>query len=392
MSQQISLKPVILKPNREKSVLAKHPWIFSGAVQTLPSFEDGSILAVSSSEGQMLGYGYFNKKSQIIGRMLVFEDKPPLEALKANICKSIDLRNAFCTNTNARRLVNAEGDFCPGLIIDQYDTASVIQISTLGMEKLKSFIVETLQEVLAPTWIFELSTSPSRKEEGLRPVKQTLFGVSSESILVYEGSLKFYVNPMKGQKTGFFADLREMRFLVSAFAKNKRVLNCCSYTGAFSCHALAGQARFCTSLDISEEALSCVARHMELNGFDKSLHEEIKEDVFTFLEKESLDYDLVILDPPAFAKRKADCKKAARGYFEINKNVIKKVPFGSLLVTCSCSYHVSEDLFRTILFQAAKHTGRDVRILHSLRLSFDHPINIYHPEGSYLKAFVLHIT
>ena len=392
MNQSAALKPIVLKAGREKSVLARHPWIFSGAVQVLPSFEDGSILAVLSSEQILLGYGYFNKKSQIIGRMLSFGEQNPLEALKEYIRKSIELRKTLCTNTNALRLVNAEGDFCPGLIIDQYDTTCVIQISTLGMERLKGFIVETIKEYLAPSWIFELSTSAARREEGLTSIKQTLYGEPKESILVYEGSLKFYVDPMKGQKTGFFADLRQMRFLVSDLSKGRRVLNCCSYTGAFSCHALAGKATFCTSLDISEEALVRVAQHMELNGFDKSQHAEVHEDLFAFLEKDSLAYDLVILDPPAFAKRKADCKKAARGYFEINKNVMQKVPTGSLLVTCSCSYHVSEDLFRTILFQAAKYTKRDVRILQRLRLAFDHPLNVYHPESSYLKAFVLHIT
>ncbi len=384
---------VTLKPGREKSLLAHHPWIFSGAIATLPDFEDGTLLGVTSATGRHLGFGYFNKRSQIIGRMLTFDQTDPKVAMRLHIQQAIALRKSlYGTRTNALRLINAEGDFCPGLIVDMYDTVCVIQISTLGMERLKAWIVDLLKELLSPSWIVEVSTSPSRKQEGLSPIKQTLWGNECESIIVHEESLRFVVSPLKGQKTGFFADLREMRLLVAELSHGKRVLNCCSYTGAFSCHALAGGASFCASVDISKEACAQVTEHMKMNGFSADRHQEYVADVFDFLKDEKLDYDLVIIDPPAFAKQKSDIKKASKGYFEINRFAMAKMPKQSLLLTCSCSYHVNEELFRTILFKAANSAGREVRILQAHRLAFDHPLNIYHPEGSYLKSFLCYLS
>ncbi len=384
---------VILKPGREKSLLARHPWIFSGAVATLPEFTDGDVLPVISAKKEHLGFGYFNRHSNIIGRMLCFDAIPAKDALIANIKQALELRkNLICTTTNASRLINGEGDFCPGLIVDQYADALVLQISTLGMDKLKPLIVETLQTLLNPSWIYESSTSPSRKEEGLNECRQTLFGTPQDDIVVHEGGLQFLVNPLKGQKTGFFQDLREMRNLVQQLAKNKTVLNCFSYTGAFSCHALKGGATHCVSVDISQEAISQTKKHMQLNHFDDSVHSEVVADCFDFLRTEKLNYDLIILDPPAFAKRKSDVARAIRGYQEINRQALAKMPKNSLLLTCSCSYHVDEELFCKMLFHAARDAKRDLRIIQKHRLAFDHPLNIYHPESSYLKSFLCYVT
>jgi 23S rRNA (cytosine1962-C5)-methyltransferase len=385
---------VILKPGREKSLFAHHPWIFSGAVARSPEFTDGDILPVVSSRNEHLGYGYFNKRSNIIGRMLSFDATDALVALEANITQAIALRKSIMPSkrTNAYRLINAEGDFCPGLIVDQYNDVLVVQISTLGMEKLKSQVVAILQKQLNPSWIYEASTSASRKEEGLAECRQTLFGTPVDEISIFEDGLQFLVSPLKGQKTGFFQDLREMRLLVQQLSCNKRVLNCFSYTGAFSCHALKGGASHCVSVDISKDAIQQAKKHMQLNQFADESHSEYVTDCFDFLRTQDLAYDLIILDPPAFAKRKSDIPKAIRGYQEINRTTIAKMPKNSLLLTCSCSYHVDEELFCKMLFHASQEAKRDVRILQNHRLAFDHPLNIYHPESRYLKGFLCYVS
>lgn len=383
---------VVIKPGREKSLICKHPWIFSGAIQSLPEFSDGDILPVRSSCGVHLGCGYFNRRSQITGRMLSFDQTPPQIALEQHIKQAIRLRTSLIGNyTNAVRIINAEGDGLPGLIVDRFDKVLVIQVSTLGMERLKRTLVQILQRELNPSWIVEISTSPSRKEEGLQECKQTLIGEPCDTIEIHEGDLLFRVSPLKGQKTGFFQDLREMRRLVGLLSSGKRVLNCFSYTGAFSCHALKGGASHCVSVDISKEAIMQLKEHMQLNSFSDDVHTEYAEDAFDFLRREPLDYDIVILDPPAFAKRKSDVTRAIRGYQEINRTALSKMPQGSLLLTCSCSYHVDEALFRKMLFHAAREAGRDVQILQGHRLAFDHPVNIYHPEGSYLKSYLCYV-
>ncbi len=384
---------VTLKPGREKSLYSRHPWIFSGAIKSLPEFTDGDILPVVSHTNEHLGYGYFNRRSNIIGRMLTFSKDDPLDAIESNIKQAIELRKTLLRNkTNAIRLINAEGDFLPGLIVDQYSDTLVIQISTLGMEKLKDFIVDTLIKYVQPNWVYEASTSPSRKEEGLKEVKKTLFGKEMQDIVVYEDDLKFYVSPTKGQKTGFFQDLREMRLLIQELSHNKKVLNCFCYTGAFSCHALKGGASHVVSVDISKEAIEQTKKHMWLNNFADDTHQEYTQDAFEFLRAQKLEYDIVILDPPAFAKRKSDVQAAVRGYQEINRTTLSKMPKNSLLLTCSCSYHVDSDLFVKMLFHASREAKRDLRIIQTHRLALDHPLNIYHPEGSYLKSFLCHVS
>lgn len=387
------MKKVVLKPGREKSLLQFHPWIFSGAVLSLPEFADGDILAVTTHAGRHLGYGYFNKASQIIGRMIHFGATDPIDAVKASIRRAIALRKAVIDpKTTARRLINAEGDFLPGLIVDQYDHVLVVQISTLGMDRLKEHIVTELKNECNPSWIVECSNSASRKQEGLQPVKQTLFGTACDEVEVCEGNLRFQVAPLAGQKTGFFLDLSQMRFLVQHYSKGKKVLNCCSYTGAFSCHALLGEATRVVSVDVSKEAIEKTDRHIALNKLNKSAHEGYVDDVFEYIARETLDYDLVILDPPAFAKQKKDVPNAIKAYRRLNEKVLSKMAPGSLLLTCSCSYHVDEPLFKKLLFQAACGAGRQVQILQTNRLAFDHPISLYHPEGSYLKSFFLHVV
>jgi 23S rRNA (cytosine1962-C5)-methyltransferase len=384
---------VILKPGKEKAIQNRHHWIFSGAVQSLPSFKDGDLLPVRTSGGQLLGTGYFNRKSGIIGRMIAFDDTPPLQAISDRLDKAIALRNTLFdkTSTNAFRLINGEGDGLPGLTVDVYDTVLVIQIGTKGMDVLRPLLVDYLDLKLKPLAIYEKSLTPSRKEEGLPQFQGVLKGAVPESMTVKENGLLFTINFEKSQKTGFFLDHREMREWVRGLASGKRVLNAFSYTGGFSVYALAGGAVSVDSVDISEDACELSKKHVKLNGFEVDSQGFFCKDVFQFLREEDFNYDLVILDPPAFAKRQKDVIQACRGYKDINRLAMEKMPPGSLLLTCSCSHHVDETLFQKVMFQAAHEAKRQVRIIGRHRLASDHPINLYHPESDYLKSLLLYI-
>jgi len=390
MTPAIKQQPVVLKKGREKSLINRHPWIFSGAVARLPEFEDGDILPVVSSQGDFLGYGYFNRRCSIIGRMLSFDQQPPLEAVEASLSRAVALRQALLSSTtNAYRLVNAEGDGLPGLIVDQYNDVLVVQISTLGMVKLKEVVVKWLIDHLQPTAIYEKSDSPARREEGLAAYKGCLYGEEKEEVEIRENGLKFVVNPQRGQKTGFFLDQREMRKLVRRLAAGRRVLDCFAYSGAFAVYALAGGAHQVTLVDTSEPALEWARRNLELNAFPLNKATLVKKDAFQFLSQAKLAYDFVILDPPSFAHRKNQIKGALRGLRQLHRQVLAEIPAGSLLLTFTCSYYLDEKLFQKVVFQAAQQADRQVRLLHRHRLAFDHPINIFHPEGDYLKGFLL---
>lgn len=385
-------KKASLKPGKDKPLLNRHHWIFSGALAHLPPHEPGEILAVESASSLILGYAYFNRKSSIVGRMVSFNEEP-LIAIEKALIDAIELRKTlFDANTNAYRLINGEGDGLPGLIVDRYDDHLVIQISTLGMDKLKPFIVEILDRELAPKAILEKSLSPSRSEEGLKPLQQVLKGEVAKNIPVLENGLKFLVDPVDGQKTGFFLDQREMRRLVQEKAHGKRVLNCFSYTGGFTAYALAGGAIQADSVDISANAIEEAKTNCLINGFAPEKSGFYAEDAFEFLRKNDLQYDLIILDPPAFAKRAKDVVAACRGYKDINRTALQKMPKGSTLITCSCSYFVDEKLFQQVIFQAAAEAKRTVRIIGKHRQAEDHPVNLFHPEGSYLKSLVLYVV
>lgn len=387
-------KKVILKPGKEKPILNRHHWIFSGAVQSLPEFIDGECLPVYSSQEELLGVGYFNRKAQIIGRMLSFGSNTPQEVIRDHLKKALTLRSRFIDlkKTNAYRLVNGEGDLLPGLIIDCYGDVLVIQVGTLGMSQLLPTIVNWLVDTLNPRSIYEKSLLPSRREEGLTEQQRALFGaVPSEGIEIKENGLNFFVTILHGQKTGFFLDHREMRQKIRDLAGGKRVLNCFSYTGGFSVYAAAGGAVSVDSVDISSAAVKLAERNMAMNGFTESHHHFIVADVFEFLRKEPIDYDIVILDPPAFAKRQKDVEQACRGYKDINRLAIQKMPAGSILLTSSCSHHVDEKLFQTVVFQASVEAGRVVKIIGRHQIAPDHPINICHPESDYLKSLLLYI-
>ncbi len=378
---------VVLKPGKEKSLVQRHPWIFSGAIASRPAHLPGEMLSVYSFEGKLLGAGYFHPENSIAGRMVTFTAQNPLDAVRENLKIALQLRNTFVPS-DARRLVNAEGDGLPGLIIDQYGDVLVMQIHTAGMELLKPFLVDELVKLLRPKAIYQKCTAAARRQEGLEDAKGLLYGTETPEVTITEHGISYIVSILDGQKTGFFLDQREMRKKILELSAGKRVLNCFAYTGGFSLAALKGGATLVHSIEISAEACELARR----NNFDPSRHEIFQADAFEFLRNKPLDYDLVILDPPAFAKKRADVTMAAKGYREINRLAIQKMPPSSLLLTCSCSSYIDPGLFQQLIFQSSFDAQRSVQILGRHIQAADHPISIYHPEGVYLKSLLLHIN
>ncbi len=382
---------LILKPGKDKAVRNRHHWIFSGAIRSLDDCNDGDLVEVKNSLGEHLGYAYVNHHTSITGRMISWGKADPITTTERYIDAAIEMRKQRFAHadTNAYRLINSEGDMLPGLIVDQYDTGLVVQSGTAGTDKLLPHIIEILKTKLHPSFIYERSDAPGRREEKLGMKDSLLFGTMPEEIKIKENGLRFLVDISRGQKTGFFLDQREMRSAVRSLAKDKRVLNCFGYTGGFAIAALAGGAKEATTVDISEEATQLAEKNFALNTFEKKTYRAVTADVFTYLREKPLDFDLIILDPPAFAKKKNDIVSACRGYKEINRVAIEKMPQGSILITSSCSYHIDPALFQTVVFQAALDAGRQVKIIDRHHMAPDHPLNIYHPEGEYLKSLVL---
>ena len=384
---------VVLKPGKDKAVRNRHHWIFSGAVQTLPDSENGNLLAVRSANGDILGHAYFNRASSIIGRMVSFGKTAPEDAIRQSVERAVSLRRRFFDPavTSAYRLVNAEGDHLPGLIVDIYGDVLVLQVATLGMDKLKPLVLDLLVTALPPRSVYEKSDLPARREEGLQDFEGTLHGKPVDRVRILEEGLPFLVDIVHSQKTGFYLDQREMRKLAKDSARGRRVLNAFAFTGAFSVYALKGGAVRADSVDSSEPAIALAQENFELNGLPADAGVFFTADVFQFLRDPALDYDFIILDPPAFAKRKTDVVQACRGYKDITRLAIQKVRPQGLVMTCSCSHFVDEKLFQQVVFQAAGEAGRRVRIIQRHRQALDHPVNIFHPETEYLKGFLLYV-
>lgn len=388
------MKKIFLKKGKEKPLLSKHHWIFSGAIKEAPKLEQGELVEVYTESNTLLGKAYVNPKGSLFARMIAFGTQSLEDALEKSISDAFHLRNTLfqSLDTNCYRLINGEGDRIPGLIVDRYNDHLCIQIGTKGIDRLKDKIVDLLKKFMPDVkCIYEKSDLPTRSQEGLKDFQGVLYGQLDAHLVGIENGYKFHVDLIEGQKTGFFIDQREMRKLIGSLSQNKEVLNCFSYSGGFSIYALKNGAKKVRSVDISKKAVELVEKNIKLNHLDSSDHEAICEDVFEFLKNDPIQDDIVILDPPAFAKKKEDVVQACRGYKEINRLAMLKMKKGALLLTASCSYHVDEKLFQQVLFQAALDAKREVKILSRHHLAMDHPINIFHPEADYLKSFILEI-
>lgn len=385
---------ITLKAGKDRPIRQRHHWIFSGAVQELSSYEEGDAAEVYTADGEKLGIALLNKGGSIVGQMIAFGSESLEEAIQRRIKEAFSLRrNLFnLSTTNAFRLINMEGDGIPGLIVDVYNNVFVIQISTVGIEKRKEFILSLLIQEGKPTSIFEKSTSALRQREGLLQQKSHLYGQTASQVEVLENGLRFFVDVLEGQKTGLFLDQREMREEIKHLSCNKKVLNCFSYTGGFSIAALAGGALLVDSVDISAKCGPVLERNLELNGFSSEKHRFFARDAVDFIIQEPLDYDLIILDPPAFAKKRKDVPKASHAYRKLNRKTLEKMPVGSMLLTCSCSSQIDEALFGNLIFKASLESGRSVRLLGKHRQALDHPVSIYHPESTYLKSLLLEVV
>jgi len=388
-----------IKKGREKSLRNRHPWIFSGALIQIPDYNNGEIVEVISSSDEILGYGFFSPGSQIICRLFEFSNnwagKFDKNYFREKIERAALLRkNLIGVNTDCYRLINAEGDFFPGLIVDIYGDTAVIQVLIKGVEQLLEVIADSLAELGFKNICVK---NPGVNEVEKVDISFSFIRGADSVIEVMENGLKFIVDPEHGQKTGFFLDQRENRELLRSFSKERKILNAFCYTGGFSVYALAGNAEVVHSVDISADAVDMTSKNIEINTGSKNnlnpeRHKAFKADCFEYLRTMESDfYDLIILDPPAFVKSSRGVERGARGYKDINLSAFKKIRKDSLLFTFSCSHHVTSDLFRKIVFSAAADSGRNVRILAQLSQGRDHPFSIYHPEGEYLKGLMLHV-
>ncbi|PXX99224.1 RlmI/RlmK family 23S rRNA methyltransferase [Marinifilum breve] len=388
---------VYLRKGKEHSVKRFHPWIFSGAVSKVDEgLQEGDLVSVYNDQNEFLAIGHISIGS-IVVRILSFEEREiNLDFWVEKIRSACEMRKAVDLygrdNNNVFRLVHGEGDGLPGLIIDFYAGTAVIQCHSVGMYLHREEITEALQAVFGDDLVavFDKSEGTIPFKSGIEPKNGYLFG-ETESFTAIENGLKFNVDWLKGQKTGFFIDQRENRSLLEQYSKGRSVLNVFCYTGGFSFYAMRGGAELVHSVDSSSRAIDITKENVELNFPDDKRHEAFAEDAFKFLDQSSQKYDLIVLDPPAFAKHKKVLDNALKGYKRLNKKGFEQIKPGGILFTFSCSQAVSKEDFRKAVFVAAANAGRTVRVLHQLTQPADHPVNIYHPEGEYLKGLVLYV-
>lgn len=394
----MSYKKVFLKPGKEESLKRFHPWVFSGAIARVEGEpEEGEVVDVYTSKKEFIACGHFQIGS-IAVRVLSFRQEPIDHAFwvrRLQVAK--DLRCALGVlgnpQNNTYRLVHGEGDNLPGLIIDVYDHTAVMQAHSAGMHLDRMVVAEALEEVMGDVIqhiYYKSETTLPFKADLLATENGFLKGGSPENVAM-ENGLKFHVDWLKGQKTGFFVDQRENRALLERYAKGRNVLNMFCYTGGFSFYAMRGGANLVHSVDSSAKAIDLTNENVSLNFPGDTRHQAFAEDAFKFLDRMGDQYDLIILDPPAFAKHRDALRNALRGYTKLNAKAFEKIRPGGILFTFSCSQVVNKQDFRNAVFTAAAQSGRSVRILHQLTQPGDHPVNIYHPEGEYLKGLVIYV-
>ncbi|WP_443731368.1 class I SAM-dependent rRNA methyltransferase [Segatella buccae] len=390
-------KNVYLKRGKEESLKRFHPWIFSGAIHHADEgIEEGEIVRVITADGEFIAVGHYQIGS-IAVRVLSFHDECIdisfwLASLESALQMRIAVGIADCPQNNTYRLVHGEGDNLPGLVIDCYGDTAVMQAHSVGMHVSRMDICEALVQVMGNriknVYYKSETTLPFKADLGQE--NGFIYGNTNENTAV-ENGLRFHVDWLKGQKTGFFVDQRENRTLLEHYSKGKRVLNMFCYTGGFSVYAMRGEAELVHSVDSSAKAIELTKKNIELNFPGDMRHEAFCEDAFKYLDANDAKYDLIVLDPPAFAKHRGALHNALKGYTRLNVKGLQRIKKGGILFTFSCSQVVTKDHFRNAVFTAAAQAGRRVRILHQLHQPADHPINIYHPEGEYLKGLVLYV-
>ena len=389
------MKKLYLKRGKEESLLRFHPWVFSGAIaQADEDLKDGDLVRVLTNHGDFIAVGHFQMGS-IAVRVLSFHDVDiDADFWASRLASALKVRQSIGIADNPKnntyRLVHGEGDNLPGLIIDVYDRTAVMQAHSIGMHLQRKQIAEQLVKVMGSR-----IDNVYYKSETTLPFMDDMengfvYGGSEDNVAV-ENGLKFYVDWLRGQKTGFFVDQRDNRSLLERYSAGKSVLNMFCYTGGFSVYAMRGGAKQVHSVDSSAKAIELTNRNVALNFDGDTRHEAFCEDAFKYLEQAGNNYDLIILDPPAFAKHRGALHNALKGYTRLNNKAFQKIKPGGILFTFSCSQVVTKDNFRNAVFTAAAQAGRKVRILHQLHQPADHPINIYHPEGEYLKGLVLYV-
>lgn len=390
-------KNVYLKRGKEESLKRFHPWIFSGAIHHADEgIEEGEIVRVITADGEFIAVGHYQIGS-IAVRVLSFHDEHiDISFWRASLESALQMRIAVgiadSPQNNTYRLVHGEGDNLPGLVIDCYSDTAVMQAHSVGMHVSRMNICEALVQVMGNriknVYYKSETTLPFKADLGQE--NGFIYGNTNENT-AFENGLRFHVDWLKGQKTGFFVDQRENRTLLEHYSKGKRVLNMFCYTGGFSVYAMRGEAELVHSVDSSAKAIELTKKNVELNFPGDMRHEAFCEDAFKYLDANDAKYDLIVLDPPAFAKHRGALHNALKGYTRLNVKGLQRIKKGGILFTFSCSQVVTKDHFRNAVFTAAAQAGRRVRILHQLHQSADHPINIYHPEGEYLKGLVLYV-
>ena len=400
---------IILKPHKEESLLRFHPWVFSGAIRSIQLDKDypfdhpqeGEVVQVRDSNGKILGVGHYQIGS-IAVRILAFaKDSLPVNFWRDRIQEAYTMRQRLGLvneDNNTYRLIHGEGDFLPGLIVDVYANTAVVQAHSVGMHchrhEIAACIVEIVPQVENVYYKSDDTLPHKAQVEGDRVgylIEQRIAD-SNADFWAKENGVEFRIDWLRGQKTGFFIDQRDNRSLLEMYAKGKEVLNMFCYTGGFSVYALRGGAKLVHSVDVSKKAIDLVRSNVVHNFGENVPHEAFAEEAFEFLEKNKNQYDLIVLDPPAFAKHREAVKNALRGYQRLNAKGIQSIRPGGILFTFSCSQAIDKEMFRLAVFSAAAQVGRQVRILHQLHQPADHPINIYHPEGEYLKGLVIQVV
>jgi 23S rRNA (cytosine1962-C5)-methyltransferase len=387
---------IYLKQGRERPVLNGHPWVFSGAVDKFDGdAESVGVVDVLDAKKNWLARGYYNPKSQIRVRILTWQQENiDGEFFARRLRHAFDLRRrCLPAGTTAYRIVNGEGDFLPGLIVDRYAGFLVCQFYTAGMAQFREEIIDALNSQDSIDGIFERTEGRVGDEEGLQPAVGTVRGdTPPETVQIEEHGHRFLVDLRRGQKTGFYLDQRDSRAFLETISRDRSVLNCFAYTGGFSVFAHAGGAKEVVTFDSSKPALELAEKNLELNGFGEAPSELLKGDAFAYLKEIDRQFDAIVLDPPSLAHKRNDIDAAAGGYKFLNLHALKHLNPGGLLLTFSCSQHISLDLFQKIVFGAAADAQKRVSVVKRLGQPIDHPVSLHHPEGEYLKGLALRVV